>query len=234
MCWRRPTRSTRRSRPWPLGNRHNDLSRRRGSLRRSGYAPKNPIVPPVLVRKPAAPLECDPSAFWTALARAPTPAAWRPTADAYWRVGLGSYAGLSGWAPEEDVSRASTMAEGRPGEVVCGDESWTRSSSRASLQSRWRKRTAPSVQRPSNHSPAVSAAPLRPVHSRASRLSFPRTTPRCPQFDTHLSVNTTMDSQYQPWFRGSNEVQPFGLFTVLTVRHAAILVVQQTLILRRT
>ena len=44
--------------------------------------PKNPIVPPVLVKTPALPYLCEPRAFWTALTRAPTPAAWIPTADA--------------------------------------------------------------------------------------------------------------------------------------------------------
>lgn len=79
------------------------------------YEPKNPIVPPVLVRKPAAPLVCVPSAFWTALTRAPTPAAWMPTADAYCSDGLGSYAACSGFAGGVLVARASAMTEGEAG-----------------------------------------------------------------------------------------------------------------------
>jgi hypothetical protein len=51
------------------------------------------MVPPVRVRNPAAPWECVPSAFWIALMKAPTPAAWMPTAEAYRREGFGSYVG---------------------------------------------------------------------------------------------------------------------------------------------
>ena len=57
---------------------------------RVGHAPKNPIVPPVLVKTPIAPCECLPSAFWMALMAKPTPAACMVTLAAYWMAGLGS------------------------------------------------------------------------------------------------------------------------------------------------
>jgi len=53
-------------------------------------AAKNPIVPPVRVITPLAPLPWVSSAFCTALTSTPTPPAWRPVIAPFLREGLGS------------------------------------------------------------------------------------------------------------------------------------------------
>ena len=60
---------------------------------REGLVPKNPMVPPVLVRNPAAPWEWVARAFWTVLTNVPTAAACSPTLAAYCSDGFGSYTG---------------------------------------------------------------------------------------------------------------------------------------------
>lgn len=134
-----------------------------------------PMVPPLLVRKPDAPLVCDPNAFCTALTKAPTPAPCRPTTDAYWRDGFSSkLPSVGGSVVVCGFSAIEAECQGRQREQVLSPET------------HWQARVL-SDRSPANHGRAPESRPR-------ARLTLDAQPPPPPSVVENLIVIVSLKS----------------------------------------